>query len=240
MDRLERYRTAWSRYCKSRGYGIHSPFAYNFVLNVINEQHPYYAYDDIENLYDNITEMVKQEQLSSGVMSQKNAKLVFRVVNHFNPAVILQIGSSYGMSTICALMPNSKSEIYLYEPDFDNRTVLQKALEPYRNRIVFKESIVQAVADYDAAVIDNNQQHFVIVNDIPADTDYNQLQVAIYSIIDKQGVVLFRNIAKSELMLQLWNDSKEYAQSGMSFSNERIAVFVANPKLPRQDFLLWL
>ncbi|MDE5935472.1 MAG: hypothetical protein K2G95_06855 [Muribaculaceae bacterium] len=34
----------------SRGFGIHSPFAYDFVVNVLRERCLYYAYSNIENL----------------------------------------------------------------------------------------------------------------------------------------------------------------------------------------------
>jgi hypothetical protein len=36
--RLKLYLTAMRRYNRSKGFGIHSPFAYTFVLRVLREQ----------------------------------------------------------------------------------------------------------------------------------------------------------------------------------------------------------
>lgn len=40
-----------SRIGKARGFGIQSPWAYSFVREVIMEDLPYYAYQDIDNQY---------------------------------------------------------------------------------------------------------------------------------------------------------------------------------------------
>ena len=43
MGRLRRYRTAFKRYRHGKGFGIHSPFAFSFVLKVLRERLPYYS-----------------------------------------------------------------------------------------------------------------------------------------------------------------------------------------------------
>ena len=48
--KLKRYLTALRRYSRSKGFGIHSPFAFHFVLNVLRERLPYYAYEDIAEI----------------------------------------------------------------------------------------------------------------------------------------------------------------------------------------------
>jgi len=40
FDHLKRLRTA-------KGFGVHSPFAFNFITNVLFEKYSYYAYFDI-------------------------------------------------------------------------------------------------------------------------------------------------------------------------------------------------
>ena len=36
-----------NRWLTGRGFGVHSPWAYDLIENVINERHPYYAYEDL-------------------------------------------------------------------------------------------------------------------------------------------------------------------------------------------------
>lgn len=57
----------FSRVGKSKGFGIQSPWAYNFVKDVITEQLPYYAYEEMEKKFSG-------EEL-------KRKKLYFRVRN---------------------------------------------------------------------------------------------------------------------------------------------------------------
>mgnify|MGYP007103219026 CR=1 FL=1 len=40
---------AWRRLRHEKGFGIHSPFAYNFITEVIHQQYAYYAYDSIRD-----------------------------------------------------------------------------------------------------------------------------------------------------------------------------------------------
>lgn len=48
MKALSLYITSFNRYRRSRGFGVHSPFAYYFIKRVIKEQWGYYAYEDID------------------------------------------------------------------------------------------------------------------------------------------------------------------------------------------------
>ena len=50
-----RRRVAWLRRCgRSRGFGIQSPTAYQFLTDVLCQRLPYHAYDDLSKLHDRI------------------------------------------------------------------------------------------------------------------------------------------------------------------------------------------
>jgi hypothetical protein len=50
LFQARRYLNAWSRHHRSGGFGIHSPYAYQFVRNVWRKRLPYYAYDGLRQL----------------------------------------------------------------------------------------------------------------------------------------------------------------------------------------------
>lgn len=236
VDTLRRYSTAWKRFCRSHGFGIHSPFAYNFVVDVIHQQLPYYAYDALEQM----RRQIAPRKFKGELMSLKNAKLLFRIANHFNPKHILQIGSSYGLSAAATLLPNRSSHLWLHEPDSALHTKLDTTLHPFASRITFDDSIVNITTNYSAAIDESQQKPFVVINNIHNAASYSQVQFFVNSVLAGNGVIVFRNISTQPLVAQLCNESKQYATSGMSFGNHRTIVFVADKKLPRQDFSLWL
>lgn len=73
--RLKHNLTADSR----RGFGVHSPFMFDFLGNVLNEESGYYAYDEIERLYS-----LPQEQ--------DFAKLLYRIIQYYGIKKISLLG----------------------------------------------------------------------------------------------------------------------------------------------------
>lgn len=75
-DRLNRLRLPrplrWLvRFRKRKGYGIHSPFAFAFVTQVIYERGRYYAYDSLDNL-----------SHQGSALRRADLRLLFRIANY--------------------------------------------------------------------------------------------------------------------------------------------------------------
>ncbi|MCD8183093.1 MAG: hypothetical protein LUE99_08360 [Bacteroides sp.] len=72
------------------GYGVHSPFAFNLITNVIYEKMPYYKYKDLT---------LEQKRLASqkerhwNYESKKVKQLLFRLVNYAQPDTIVDVGT---------------------------------------------------------------------------------------------------------------------------------------------------
>lgn len=76
-----------SRFRHRCGYGVHSPFAFNLITDVIYEKTPYYAYELLP-----IEEKKQAKEKSWKKESQKVNRLLFRLVNKVQPQTILEVG----------------------------------------------------------------------------------------------------------------------------------------------------
>lgn len=78
-----------SRFRHRCGYGVHSPFAFNLITQVIYESTPYYKYKDLA---------VEQKKLAPQkdnywkYESKKVKRLLFRLVNYIQPDTIVDAG----------------------------------------------------------------------------------------------------------------------------------------------------
>ena len=136
MFHLKRYLNAWSRYHHSSGFGIHSPYAYQFVRNVWRQRLPYYAYGGISQLLDTIKgSTTRQQRREMDLISEKEARLLFRVTNHFNPQRILQVGTSTGVESLTMLKVSHKTRLYLYDPQLEQKTLAVRVLQSQVDRV---------------------------------------------------------------------------------------------------------
>lgn len=239
MGKLKNIGNALSRYQASKGFGVHSPFAFKFILNVLDEKYEYYAYDKLQQLRINIIERTRKENgYKPRVISISEAAAIFRIANYYNPQLFLSIGSSYGVAAASMLAVSKRSRMFLYDDNSaQNNAAALEILSGYGDRIVQGEDLQNTISGYITALGDNDM--FVTVNNI-ADHDTATATALLDTAVSRRGVLIMRNIDSSRNMARLWQHCKQAMTYGMTFGNGKTAVMVLNPKLPRQDFEIWL
>ena len=80
-----------NRFLTARGFGVHSPWAYNFIVDVLGEKNPYYAYEDLHSFRQSATAELPQ-------LDKRCDEMLFRIVNHILPLTVVEIGTSSGIS----------------------------------------------------------------------------------------------------------------------------------------------
>ncbi len=87
----------------SRGFGIHSPFAFEFVLNVLRDRHPFYAYEELERRH--------KVRNGSERPSLQQMKLLFRISSRLDLKYISVIGNPDTLLIDSLTMPSSQTTI---------------------------------------------------------------------------------------------------------------------------------
>jgi predicted O-methyltransferase YrrM len=117
-----------------KGHGIHSPFIYEFVSEILNDQRLYYPFDAIENLRLSLAKdkrkiIVDDYGKPSGtgkdrsvagiarrsLSSRKFGQLLFRMVNHYRPKTIIELGTSLGISAAYLASPDPGATLITLE-----------------------------------------------------------------------------------------------------------------------------
>jgi predicted O-methyltransferase YrrM len=112
-----RYLDHFFRASNGKGHGIHSPFVFDFVTGVLNDRRYFYAYEAIEKRrvelendrrmietvdYGKTPPLTRKVSVSDiarrALSTRKFGQLLFRLVDHYQPAHIIELGSSLGIS----------------------------------------------------------------------------------------------------------------------------------------------
>ncbi len=86
------------RFRHRRGYGVHSPFAFNLITYVIYCKNAYYAYEELSRIREEVNSGRDQKGRATG--STKRYRLLFRLANFAAPAHILSLGTGTGLGMI--------------------------------------------------------------------------------------------------------------------------------------------
>ena len=231
MKTWKRYLTAWSRHHRSGGFGIHSPFAFNFVRTVLREPTPFYAYNGISQLVKTIrANITRRQRREMDLLGEREAKLLFRVTNFFNPINILQMGASTGVESVAMLAVRRDSCLYLFDPQIEQNVLAVKVLQTQLDRVEFYDNEQVAVDDFMKADSDGAM---ALVN-VPVDEDL------MHRLLDDGTVLVMRRLNYDEAMRNLFDSCCNHMMTGQTYTNGKIAILNPNPKLQREDFTLWL
>lgn len=119
LQLAEKYLSFYLRAANGRGHGIHSPFVYDFVRNVLRDKTAYPAYERIGGLRRTLLRdpgTLRVADLGAGSVSGRSpvrsvaeiarnaakppaiGRLLFRLARHYRPSVIVELGTSLGLS----------------------------------------------------------------------------------------------------------------------------------------------
>ena len=227
-----------SRHHRSKGHGIHSPFAYHFVRFVLREKLPYYCYASMAQMRQAVIGALREEKKHPRVISLKGMKMLFRITNFFNPQRIMQVGTCYGMTAATMLNVSSQSRLWLYEPHLDAYPVIGNVLANYLDSVECYDCLDVAFHDYEQEM-GNEQVPFVLINSVPERACWEPLLRRLTAMLHGDCVLVLRNMHRSDSMEQLWHHLKQAMIHGQSFTNEKTAVIVAKRSLNLEHFFLW-
>ena len=236
MGKIRRYCTALTRYRKSKGFGIHSPFAFHFVLDVLREKSAYYAYADISERRDEARRMKRLLGVRNPKMiSEKSARMMFRIANYFNPDNVLQLGTNFGVSAYSTLRVSSRSRMWLASCTGGPEIALA-LLQDEIDRIDVSHSCVDAIRAYDEAAAESLR--YVVVNRVGKDEACSVAEW-LSELSRNEAVVVMRNLQHDDVVASLWQSLLKGLDHGMSFTNGKMGIAVIEKRLPRQSFQLW-
>ncbi len=242
MGRLKRCLNAYTRHHRSRGFGVHSPYAYKFVREVLGQRLPYYSYDKIDELRRKVVKQGGGRWKRQDVMSAHDAKMLFRITNHFNPRHILQVGAAHGLASASMLAVSSSSQLWLYDKPADadaSASMVSQVMAPLAGRVHAFSRLSDAIAAYNA-VLERNEIPYVYITSLPQDGDSDTLLLYFDTILATQAVVIMRNLHRDNRMCQLWQAARQLMPKGQTYSNDKTAILLATPRLQREHFTLWL
>ncbi len=234
-----------------KGHGIHSPFVFDFITNVLNDKKKYDCYKKIENrrkelLHDTTvievedfgagSSVIKTNQRVVGDIAQSSLKpkkfsqLLFRIVNYYKPTTILELGTSFGITTAYLAAGNTNATVFTCEGANNIASIAQQTFEKlqlknitvtkgdFENTLPF---LLTQIKNIDIAFVDGNHRK------VPTLNYFNQL----LEISNPQTLLIFDDIHWSAEMEEAWMQIQQHPQVTLTIDLFFIGIVIINPAI---------
>lgn len=220
----------------SKGHGMHSPFVFDFIQHVLNNKNEYVPPPAIEAVRKQLltdktllevedfgagsrVRSAKQKNVSqlarAALKPKKYAQLLYRLVKHYQPQTIIELGTSLGITTSYLAAANPSANVITIE---GSEAIAQKARENFQklgldniqpitgNFDAALPPVIQTLGDaegrpsIDLAYIDGNHRY------LPTVSYFNQ----ILQKTNSHSILVFDDIHWSKEMEKAWQEIKSH------------------------------
>jgi predicted O-methyltransferase YrrM len=230
---------------------MHSPFVFDFILNVLNNKKKYTAPTEVEQIRKSLLQnnlVITVEDFGAGSRTSKTnerkiraiaqsalkpkkfGQLFYRLVKHYQPKTILELGTSFGITTSYMALANPEANVITVE---GSKSIAAIAANNFKQLQL--GNIKQVVANFDDVLPTVLSQHSPI---LMAYVDGNHLysptinyfhQILNHTTTD--SILIFDDIHWSEEMEKAW----KYIQQHEAVRTT-IDLFFIGIVLLREDF----
>jgi len=226
----QKYLSYYFTSSNGKGHGTHSPFIFHFITKVLNDKQHYPEYEKIKKLRkqlrnDNTVLQVEDFGAGSSVSktnrrtvatiaknatkSKKYGQLLFRMVREYQPGIILELGTSLGITTSYMSLANPGAKLVTMEGASEVAAIAEKNFKKSGIKNIAVEqgnfnntlsSVVHGLPTVDFAFIDGNHRQE------PTEKYFQELLTKI----NNDSILVFDDIHWSPEMEQAWNTIKAH------------------------------
>lgn len=241
-------------------HGVHSPFIYDFVNQVLNDKSTYEEYKQIDEVVRKCKKSEKTIEItdfgagsgnepfkkrfrkisdiaaSSGI-SKKMGRLMFRLVRYYRTENILEFGTSLGISTMYLALANPEAKVTTIE-GCENTAELAK--------INFRElgiNNIESVTGNFRDVLSNTIKTIPRLDFVFIDGDHREQSTYEYfetclAKAHNDTIMVFDDIYWSRGMTRAWEKIKKHQSVSVSIDLFRIGIVFLRKELSKEDFVL--
>lgn len=209
---------------------MHSPFVFDFILNVLNNKSNYFAPNEIEQMRSQLlieNRVIEVEEMGAGsrkassnqrkvseiaksaLKSKRLAQVLFRLVKHYQPKSIVELGTSLGITTSYLSKANPDSSIITIEGSSAIASIAKENFKKLNCQNIQLQqgnfddmlpSVISQLSSVDLAYIDGNHRYQPTMN------YFHQFLSKTHS----NTILVFDDIHWSEEMEKAWGEIKSH------------------------------
>src|SRR3954467_2298658 len=255
----KKYMQYWWHASNRKGHGVHSPFVFSFITQVLNDKRYFYCYDTIEIVREHLksdstmltledfgagsriyshTQRTVKDIATSSLKPKKYSQLLFRMVNYFQPGTILELGTSLGITTSYLACGKGDAQVITMEGAKAVAAIAKQNFQSLRLKNIqvvtgnFDDTLPGTLAQLqsiDFAFIDGNHR-------LQPTLDYfNQLLPKVH----EYSVLIFDDIHWSREMEEAWYTIKAHDNVRLTIDLFFIGIaFFRKENKVKQDFAI--
>ena len=238
-----------------KGHGTHSPFVFDFITKVLNDKERYPAYKVVEQLREKLLNdheelMIMDFGAGSGkdksnkrkiasiaknaAKPKKYGQLLYRMVQYYKPATILELGTSLGISTAYLSMARPGSHVISME---GSPAIAQYANKNFKNLGLQNIKIVEGNFDttLEDTLADLSSIDFVFLD------GNHRLQPTLHyfnkllSKINNDTIIVLDDIHWSDEMEQAWKQCRKHSGVTLSIDLFFIGILIFKKEIKEKQ-----
>ena len=225
-----KYFKYWLTAASGKGHGVHSPFVYDFIKNVLNDRRQFDCFRYIESLRSELKndnteinvpdfgagsrmQLNNKRKISaiarSSLKPKKYSQLLFRIAHYYKPSTIVELGTSLGVTASYLSFANPSAKITTMEGAHEVAAIAKKNFNQlYLSNIKIIEgnfdetlpTVNRQLSTVNFAFIDGNHRKQPTLN------YFHQL----LNKANESSIFIFDDIHWSKEMEEAWDEIKQH------------------------------
>ncbi len=242
-------------------HGVHSPFVYEFITKVLEDKTKYVAYTRVEEQRQrllknkNVVEIVDfgapsgkagyqtylakvQDIAKRSSISPAQGQLLYRIVKYVKPEIMLEMGTSLGISSIYQVSGSTDSFFIGIEGCATTAAIAEQSLKKFSegqnysliigNFDIMLPGVLEKLNKIDFVFIDGNHAYKPVMR------YFSQL----LPFMHEASVIVFHDIYWSAEMEEAWSEIKQNPAVTISIDLFHMGLVFFRTGMPKQDFII--